>query len=172
MSSILPSGLAASAVDTSAAGNAPSNANANANAPGGQSNAVSSANESVGGGFNDLDLEQFLGLMLAELQNQDPLDPMDNSELIQQIAMLREVTATDQLSQTLGGLQQSQELVTASGLIGKSITGLSDDGSDVSGSVERVTVETGGEAGSRTVRIHVDGNTISLDNVREITPSG
>ena len=40
--------------------------------------------------YSDIDIDEFLALMIAELQNQDPLDPMDNSEMVQQIGQIRE----------------------------------------------------------------------------------
>ena len=51
--------------------------------------------------LRDLDLNEFLQLMITELQNQDPLDPMDNSEILQQITQIREISATDSLQETL-----------------------------------------------------------------------
>ncbi len=32
--------------------------------------------------YNELDIDSFLKLLISELQNQDPLDPMDNSEMV------------------------------------------------------------------------------------------
>ena len=92
--------------------------------------------------FNDLDINSFLTLLISELQNQDPLDPVDNSETLQQIGQIREIGATDQLTDTLSSLSSSQELVTASSLIGQQITGLADDGQNIEGLVDRITVET------------------------------
>ena len=121
-----------------------------------------------GDGYNELDIDSFLKLLISELQNQDPLDPMDNSEMVQQIGQIREIGATDQLTQTLSGLASSQELVTASSLIGKSVTGLADDASAVDGIVDRITVETDPENDSRTVKVHVGGKTMDIKNIREI----
>ncbi len=106
--------------------------------------------------------------MINELQNQDPLDPMTNSEMVQQIGMIREVSATDQLTSTLNNLSNSQELVTASGLIGQTVRGLSDSSTEVTGTVDRVTVETDSENGTRSVKVHVDGKTMQVKNIREI----
>ena len=36
-------------------------------------------------GLRDVDLDQFLQLLITEIQNQDPLDPMENSEILEQI---------------------------------------------------------------------------------------
>ncbi|MGI9473010.1 MAG: flagellar hook assembly protein FlgD [Rubripirellula sp.] len=119
-------------------------------------------------GYNDLDVDQFLKLLISELQNQDPLDPMDNSEMVQQIGQIREIGATDQLTQTLTKLSSSQELVTASSLIGQTVQGLADDASAVDGVVDRITVETSEENDSRTVKVHVGGKTMDIKNIREI----
>ena len=41
--------------------------------------------------LKDLDINQFLQLMITELTNQDPLNPMDNTQLVQQIGEIREI---------------------------------------------------------------------------------
>ena len=45
---------------------------------------------STSNSLSDLDLDTFLQLMLVELQNQDPLSPMENDKLLTQISQLRE----------------------------------------------------------------------------------
>ena len=45
--------------------------------------------------LKDLDIDQFLKLMVTELTNQDPLNPMDNTQLVQQIGEIRQISATD-----------------------------------------------------------------------------
>lgn len=119
--------------------------------------------------YNELDIDSFLTLLISELQNQDPLDPMDNSEMVAQIGQIREIGATDQLTSTLGNLASSQELVTASSLIGKSVNGLDIDGTPVEGTVDKITVETDSENDTRSVKVHVDGRTMNLRNIREVT---
>ena len=119
------------------------------------------------GAYNDLDIDQFLKLLISELQNQDPLDPMENSEMVQQIGQIREIGATDQLTRTLSNLSSSQELVTASSLIGSTITGLADDSTNVQGVVDRITVETTDE-NQRSVKVHVGEKTMDINNIREI----
>ena len=119
-------------------------------------------------GYNDLDIDSFLKLLISELQNQDPLDPMDNSEMVQQIGQIREIGATDDLTRTLSKLSSSQELVTASSLIGQRVNGLADDASAVDGVVDRITVETSSENDTRSVKVHVGEKTMDIKNIREI----
>ncbi len=126
------------------------------------------ASKSANDGYNDLGTADFLKLLIQELQNQDPLNPMENSDMVQQIGMIREIGASDKLTNTLTNLSDSQQLVTASGLIGKKVTGLAIDSSNVDGVVDRVTVETNGENEARSVKVHVGGKTMILENIRDI----
>ena len=131
-----------------------------------QQNAATTSQSS--GSYNELDIDDFLKLLISELQNQDPLDPMDNSEMVQQIGQIREIGATDELTKTLSSLSSSQELVTASSLIGRSVEGLAEDASAVDGIVDRITVETSDKNDARTVKVHVGGKTMDIKNIREI----
>lgn len=121
--------------------------------------------------LRDLDVDHFLQLMIAELTNQDPMNPMDNSQMMQQINQLREISATDKLTDTLDSVLLGQNLSTASSLIGKEVKALSDDAKDITGVVDRVTVETSGnDNAKRTLRVHIGTSKVDLKNIREILP--
>ncbi len=93
--------------------------------------------------INDLDLGTFLELMIAELQNQDPLNPLDNKDMLAQISQIREVGATDKLTQTLESMLLGQNIASATNLIGADVTALSDDGERVEGNVAHVAIDKG-----------------------------
>jgi flagellar basal-body rod modification protein FlgD len=119
--------------------------------------------------LRNVDVDQFLKLLVTELQNQDPLDPLDNSQLLQQISLIRDISATDKLSDTLDAVHTGQNLATASGLIGKQIRALTDSAENINGVVDRVSVETSGDdSAQRILRVHVGDHDISLENIREI----
>src|SRR5436309_15597448 len=107
----------------------------------GNSSSSSSSGQTQAHSLKDLDINQFLQLMVSELTHQDPLNPMDNTQLVQQIGELRSIAASDQLTSTLQSLQTQQSLTTASSLIGKTVTALGADGQDVTGTVSSVSVE-------------------------------
>lgn len=135
------------------------------------SNAANNARKTTGNDLRDVDVSQFLDLMIAELQNQDPLNPMDNAAMIEQIGQLREISSTTQLTETLQSVLLGQNLSTASSLIGKQVKALTDTAEDITGKVDRVSVETGGKDNSeRTLKIHIGQNKIDLKNIREIVP--
>ena len=96
-----------------------------------------------GSSFQDLDLDVFLELMLAELQNQDPLDPTDNAELLNTINQIREISSNDRLTETLDSVLLGQNVATATSLIGTEIEGVSESGQPVTGAVQRVTINDG-----------------------------
>ena len=127
----------------------------------------------AGGSSNDItsfNTDEFLKLMITELQNQDPLNPMDNSQLLNQIGQIRDIGATELLSATLASVQTGQNLATASGLIGQEIVALSDSLEEVQGLVDRVTVEVNsGDETKRTLRVHVGSQSVDLNNIREVT---
>lgn len=93
--------------------------------------------------LNDLNLDVFLKLLISEMQNQDPLNPMDNSEMLNQINQIREIGATDKLTGTLDSVLLGQNITSSTNLIGKDITALSDDSQKVAGTVTRVSIEDG-----------------------------
>lgn len=111
-----------------------------------------------------LDLDDFFDLMIKELQNQDPLNPQESDKILQQFTQLREIGATDKLNNTLDSVLLGQQLANASSLVNKGIIGLSDDGSNVEGTVDRVTIENG------SAKLHIGEETVSINNIREILP--
>ncbi|HMO84037.1 MAG TPA: flagellar hook capping FlgD N-terminal domain-containing protein [Lacipirellulaceae bacterium] len=120
------------------------------------------AQQQVGaGGINDVNIDDFLKIMITELQNQDPLNPLENSELIAQISQIRSVGATEKLTQTLDSVLLGQNIASATNLIGADIDGLSDDGQRVTGVVDRVSV-----AGGRP-KLHLDLNPRATVNEQE-----
>ena len=125
---------------------------------------------SSAGGLENFDSTEFLRLMITQLQNQDPLDPMDNSEILAQIGQIRSISASDQLRETLASVLTGQNLATASGLIGKEVRALSDDGSDVVGIVDKVSIEVDDDS-DRSLKIHIGSQQFDIDNIREIIGS-
>ena len=107
--------------------------------------AGSSSDQSFGAhnSLNNVDIDDFLKLMIAELQNQDPLNPLENDELVAQIGQIRSVGATEKLSETLDSVLLGQNISSATNLIGAEIDAISDDNQKITGVVERVSVANG-----------------------------
>jgi len=112
-----------------------------------------------------LDMSEFLNLMIAELQNQDPLNPMENNEILQQISQIREIGVSSKLTETLDAVLMGQNLASASALIGKEVRALTKEGETVSGVVDRITIADG------IPRLHIGDESIELSEVDEILPA-
>lgn len=84
-----------------------------------------------GGGSNGLSAKQsdelresFMTLLITQLQNQDPLNPMENSEMTSQLAQINTVSGIEQLNDTLNGITQQMDAaktLQAAGLIDKAV---------------------------------------------------
>lgn len=127
-----------------------------------------------GTGLNELDMDEFLKLMIAELQNQDPLDPTKNSEMLQQIGQIREIGATDQLRSSLDSMQQSQGISTASSMIGRQVQALTDDGYVLFGVVKSVQLAPNDD-GTRdlTLKVNTGEETVDvkMEDIFQILPA-
>ena len=126
--------------------------------------ANASTSQGAENALRDVDLDDFLKLMITELRNQDPLNPMDNVQILQTVSQIREIGATAKLNETLDAVLLGQNLTNAASLIGKQIRALTSDGDSVSGRVDRVTI-AGGD-----VSLHVGELAVPLNNVSEILP--
>ncbi len=86
-------------------------------------------------GTSGLGKEAFLQLLIAQMQYQDPLEPMDNTEYISQLATFSQLEATQNLEATM-------DKGMANSLVGKYVI-LDTDSGVVSGRVDYVMYEKG-----------------------------
>ena len=133
------------------------------------SGSSTNTSKTTGNDLRNVDLNQFLTLLVTEMQNQDPLNPMDNAQMLTQISQIREIGSTNQLTETLSSFATGQQMTMASGLIGKKVSALDDNAKEVSGVVDKVSVETDKEDKTkRTVKVHIGDSTVDMNNIREI----
>ncbi len=107
----------------------------------------------------DADQDKFMTLLITQLQNQDPLNPLDNAEVTSQLAQLNTVTGINKLNETMNTyvgyyVQNSQ----AVGMIDKGVlvagselelgeSGGAKLGVELGNSAETVTVDIKNSAG-------------------------
>ena len=69
--------------------------------------------------------DRFLTLLVAQMRNQDPMNPMENAQLTTQIAQIQTVTGVDQLNTSLekfGAQFNQSQLSGAVSLVGRNVT--------------------------------------------------
>jgi len=117
-------------------------------------------------GMASLTPNDFINLMVTELQNQDPTQPESSDELLSQMSEIGQLQSSDSLQSTLTGLAQQNQIGAASSLIGKSVQGLDANSNSVSGTVSSVNVASSG------VTLELDnGSSVSLSNLTSIAPA-
>lgn len=117
------------------------------------------ASRSIG----EISPEEFLQLLITQLQNQDPFEPVKNQELLQQMSAVRQLQSNIELQQTLEDITLQQQISSAGALIGKLVSGLDGNLDRVNGLVTSVAVESG------KVYLELDnGNHIKLQDVQRV----
>jgi flagellar basal-body rod modification protein FlgD len=99
--------------------------------------------------------DRFLKLLVAQMQNQDPLNPMDNAQVTSQMAQIQSVNGIEKLNRTVEGLgTQFAQLSAMQGasLVGRDVIvagnrlspndeGLVQGGFEISSAADRVRIE-------------------------------
>src|SRR5262245_7142294 len=65
--------------------------------------------------------DRFLKLLVAQMQNQDPMNPLDNAQVTSQMAQINTVSGIDKLNTTVAGL--NSQLVQLQALQGATLVG-------------------------------------------------
>ncbi|HEV8637859.1 MAG TPA: flagellar hook capping FlgD N-terminal domain-containing protein [Chloroflexota bacterium] len=111
---------------------------------------------------SELGKDEFMKLLMAQLQHQDPMKPMDDQAFIAQIAQFNSLDQLTALNTAIGSLLQAQQLTEASGMIGKVVTALDADGKNVTGAVTAAGVEDG------KAMLHIGATKVRLDKVTAV----
>ena len=138
------------AIGPVASPNLPGSPPSNSSAPG--ANAGPAVNS-----ISSLTPLDFIQMLAAQLKNQDPTNPTDPSQILQQTSIISQM---ESMSSMTGALAQEQ----AAGLIGKTVTGGS-GGTPVTGAVTSVQIDPS----TGTPSLMVGAKTIPLSSVTEIS---
>ena len=139
------------------------------------------ASSTVGSGAGSskqiLNTEQFLKLLITELTNQDPLEPMKNQDLLEQISSIQSLESTQKMDQSFshmvdrfdGFINQfdvmlmREQVATASRMIGQVVSGISTQGETTLGKVVSVKLE-----GSAMLLELDNGQQINMDQMKQL----
>ena len=98
--------------------------------------------------------DRFLKLLVTQMQNQDPLNPLDNAQVTSQMAQINTVNGIEKLNGTVEGLNSQflqMQAVTGASLVGRDVTlqgnrlaideGLGHAGFELAGTAGNVKIE-------------------------------
>ena len=113
----------------------------------------------------DLKPEDFIKMMITQLQNQDPTEPVKNEQLLAQMSQISQLQSSTTLTSTLQGITLQNSIGSASSLIGKVVAGLDGDDDPVNGLVTAIKVK------GNDVTLQLDnGKELGLGKVTDISP--
>jgi flagellar basal-body rod modification protein FlgD len=133
-----------------------------ASAVGASSGTKSDSSSAVSNATSTLGKDDFLKLLIAQLTNQDPLDPLKDQDFIAQLATFSTLEQQTNMAKSLEQLT-SLSAISSVGLIGHTVTYLDSEGATKTGTVSGVKFTEDG-----VVLSLKGGGTISLDTVESI----
>ena len=124
---------------------------------------AANANTSTSGSNNDAATtdpaamqDRFLKLLVAQINSQDPMNPMDNAQMTSQMAQINTVNGIQQLNQTLTGMAaqfSAMQVLQGSNMVGQDVltagttltpnpsTGMASAAFDLAGAADNVSVD-------------------------------
>jgi flagellar basal-body rod modification protein FlgD len=110
--------------------------------------------------------EMFLKLLVAQLKNQDPTSPMDQKEMLGQMAQFTTVEQLSNLAKTMESMQLNATFAQSVSLIGKTVSYLGEDGESV---INGVSVTGVSNTGGKVSLVLDDGS--KVEPARVVTVS-
>lgn len=107
--------------------------------------------------------DQFIQLLVAQLQNQDPLEPVDSQSFITQLSQLQTVQGLTELNASFAEMLRLQTLTQGADLIGKTVTYTPVGGDRTSGTVSSVALDNGSYV------LQIGSDRIGLDQVETVS---
>lgn len=71
------------------------------------------APQKTGGGFSTLGQGDFLRLLTVQMEQQDPFDPVDNKEMLAQMAQFSSLSGITEMNATLEAISSKLDLLAA-----------------------------------------------------------
>src|SRR5579863_2568687 len=135
------------------------NATGSTNSAAGSSASSSSTGKS---GFANLTTGDFMKMLIAELQNQDPTQPMSNQDLLNQLSTMSQLQSTNDLDNALQTNTANQQLSIAASFIGKAVAGTDSNNNPVSGIATQAFLQSG------TAYVGVGTSQVPLANITNV----
>lgn len=119
-----------------------------------------SKQENNGGSY--MQMEDFLQLLTSQISNQDPLEPMKDTEFISQMANIASLEQMQQFTKGFESFASSQKDMVAQAYLGRIVT-ISDQGNEVEGLVDSVEKFSDG-----SITIEVSGNSYDPKDITRV----
>jgi flagellar basal-body rod modification protein FlgD len=106
----------------------------------------------------------YMKLLITQLQNQNPLEPLDNNEMASQLAQFSQLQQLESLNSNFADVLSTTQRNYANSLIGKEITFATEDETGTSNITSGTVEEVINNVDGRTALV-IGNNTIALEDV-------
>ena len=111
--------------------------------------------------------QQFLQLLVTQLQHQDPFEPMEQTDFLAQLGQFSSLEGIQQLNANFEDLLALEELSEGASLLGRTVVFADPEtGEEQTETVESVRVEEG------RVRLTADGHDLAIDQISALIHGG
>lgn len=111
-----------------------------------------------------LSQNDFLKLLVAQMTQQDPLNPKSDLEMIPQMVSFTQLEQSKSMQSDIANLRSQQEVLQANSLLGRTVDIQDESKGLISGPVTAVQMEEG------TPKLVVNGGTYALGDLLSIRP--
>lgn len=115
----------------------------------------------------ELDRDAFLSLLVEQMRNQDPLEPVGNEDFIAQLAQFTSLENSELTADRLGSLLQVEQLGQGAALVGRKVSFRSPTSGEV-----LPGIVSGAELTNQGVYVDVGGERVPLSNVLRVDDAG
>ncbi|MEI8131606.1 MAG: flagellar hook capping FlgD N-terminal domain-containing protein [Leptolinea sp.] len=106
-----------------------------------QSTKTAAATAKSGAITGDQSGAAFMSLLLAQMKNQNPMEPMDDSAMISQMAQLNSLDELKKISLSLSTMSSTNQFLSAATLIDKNITYMNAEDEEMAGKVSGIAMD-------------------------------
>lgn len=105
---------------------------------------------------------QFMQLLVTQLQNQDPMEPVGQQEFITQLSQFSMLEGIEQLNTSFSSMMKLQQLSQGAQLTGRTVEYVDEAGERHQGVVEAASVKDG------ALQLRIDDKDISVDAITSV----
>ena len=106
----------------------------------------------------------YMKLLVEQLKNQDPMNPLDNNQMASQLAQFSQLQQLETMNSRFADVLKTNELMYASSLIGKTVT-YQYQAEDGSAQISAGTVQLAYKNSEGNIILSIDGYAAGLDEV-------
>ena len=117
----------------------------------------------IGAPGGALGKDEFLQLLITQMRNQDPIEPVDNAEMIAQLAQFSSLEQMKNLNDEFSNLRQENSLMQSLLLSGQVVAAEHIDGTSIEGVVEKVSWQEG------KLHLTIDGTLYPLKDLNSFS---